>query len=186
MQLFKFGLLIMISICSFRVNAQTNLFEAILSNDLVALSCQYLKNTEANQLLTKEGYGVLAFAVANGQSASVKVLLDLGIDLNKSSQKGTAMHAAVERGNMELVKILVDYGANINALDIRDRSPLIIATLNRNTEVVNYLLSLNADLQLRDIHKMTAMDYERKIAASKITLISDDLQLTYGTSMKFD
>ncbi len=180
MQLSKIGFLLVISLWSVHARAQADLFQTVLNNDLVALSTQYLQIAEANYLLSDDGYGVLAFAVANGQSQSVKVLLDLGIDINKSTQKGTALHAAAQRGNLELVKLLVGYGADINATDIRDQSPLIIATLNRNTEVVNYLLSLNVNLEIRDIRQMTAMDYERKIRNANFDLDTHNFQLTLG------
>lgn len=59
---------------------------------------------------------------------SLLLLLDLGADVNASSQHGqTALHGAVYRGIDSLISLLASRGASIDAKDQYDRTPLILA-----------------------------------------------------------
>ncbi|MFY0608418.1 MAG: ankyrin repeat domain-containing protein [Cyclobacteriaceae bacterium] len=139
--------------------AQEELFEAINQGDLVSISSLYRSNSDADMLRYGDGFGPLAYAAYIGNKNSVKVLLEIGADVNVATRKGTPLHAAAIAGNLEIMKLIIAYGADINAIDIRDRSPLIVATINEQKEIIDYLKSLKADTSIIDIHKKTAADY---------------------------
>jgi len=53
------------------------------------------------------------------------------------------LHTAVQNGNLKQVEILIKNGANINTLDMYEKTPLDTARENKNYEVVEYLESLS-------------------------------------------
>jgi ankyrin repeat protein len=57
---------------------------------------------------------------------ALKMLLDLGIDVNAVSARSgeTAMHGAAGRGADQIVQFLADHGAGVNAKDKQGRTPI--------------------------------------------------------------
>jgi hypothetical protein len=71
-----------------------------------------------------------------------------GIALAKSTDtyQRTWLHAAAQRGNVELVRVLIDdYRADINAQDSKPHSVLDLAVMNRRGSVVALLLDRGVD-----------------------------------------
>lgn len=61
--------------------------------------------------------------------------------------------------NMRLMAQLADEGANFNSSDYRGRSPLHIATLNGNYEVVKFLLDQSVNMDQVDNSGTSALFY---------------------------
>ncbi|KAI1472363.1 ankyrin repeat-containing domain protein [Daldinia caldariorum] len=59
----------------------------------------------------------------------------------------TPLHAAVEKGHLDIVKMLVEAGADINAEDDMSKTPLFYARIHENKEIGEFLLE-NGALQL--------------------------------------
>jgi ankyrin repeat protein len=65
--------------------------------------------------------------------AAVKMIVEMGIDLNASDANGnTALHGAVNNGYNAVIQYLFDKGANLNAKDKNGWTPLNIAENYRN------------------------------------------------------
>ncbi|WP_254509131.1 ankyrin repeat domain-containing protein [Anatilimnocola floriformis] len=56
--------------------------------------------------------------------ASVKVLIELGCDVNAKSTNGTPLHIAAERGNIDAAKLLLKAGAKIDVKNDYGDTPL--------------------------------------------------------------
>jgi hypothetical protein len=57
-------------------------------------------------------------AARKGDAATVKKLLDEGVDVNTKYRYGaTALSYACDRGNLEVVKVLLEHGADVNVKD---------------------------------------------------------------------
>lgn len=70
----------------------------------------------------------LIVAVNKGMLNSVKVLLDLKVDLEKRNNEGdTALHAAIKNSQDEIALLLIKQGSNIEALDGKNRSAIRLA-----------------------------------------------------------
>jgi hypothetical protein len=69
-------------------------------------------------------------AARKGDAATVKKLLDEGVDVNtKFRYDATALFYACDHGHLEVVKILLDHGANMNVKDtFYGFTPLMLAT----------------------------------------------------------
>ena len=62
-----------------------------------------------------DGTSALALAALSGQGALAALLIEEGADLNAAGAGYTALHAAVQRGDLRLANTLIAHGANVNA-----------------------------------------------------------------------
>ncbi len=87
----------------------------------------------------------LAGAALNGQSNTLALLIDAGVDLNAFSPPGfhphaTALHHAVDSGSLDAVRLLVEAGADLATKDrIYQGTPLDWAEHLQRTEIAAYL-----------------------------------------------
>jgi ankyrin repeat protein len=85
------------------------------------------------------GLTPLLFAAREGDLASVKILLDAGVDVNQTSEYGwTALLTATQNRFYKLGVYLIERGANPNLANEGGWNPLYIATDNRNIERGEY------------------------------------------------
>ncbi|GMR58164.1 hypothetical protein PMAYCL1PPCAC_28359, partial [Pristionchus mayeri] len=74
----------------------------------------------------------------------------------------TALHYAAQLGLNEHVKMLVEFGANVNAHDMRRRSPLHYAVENTKMPTICLLVSLGGDFGIHDEDDQTALTLARR------------------------
>jgi ankyrin repeat protein len=84
----------------------------------------------------------LVYAAMKGATASVKLLVERGANVNvsvNSPQFGTALKQSAASGYLDIVQILLDYGANHDEVSESD-SPFILAVGRGHKEIVELLL----------------------------------------------
>jgi ankyrin repeat protein len=116
-----------------------------------------LSDPDTGELLTWAAYG--------GASGTVRLLLDRGADADAG-----ALHAAAERGRLEVVRMLLEAGADIDRLDpATGRAPLHAAVEagpdGEAPEVVRVLLAAGADVNATTHDGASALDISRVAAA---------------------
>ena len=93
-------------------------------------------------------------AAAIGDVARVNQLLEQDPSLlhkHKDPRKGTPLHVAADKGQLEVARILVERGAAVNALtDSGNITPMHDAAYSGHVEMVKFLLEKGADLSARD------------------------------------
>ena len=89
-----------------------------------------------------DGYTALALACAFGQTECVRVLLDVGADINQSGLLGaTPLHVAVKWHCADVVRLLLERGALLKAA-YQGMNPLHTASINNAEQCVEVLLDM--------------------------------------------
>lgn len=89
------------------------------------------------------------FAVSIGQTESMKLLLDSGVNIDAASGAYTALGRAVFKRQDAAIDLLLHRGANVNAVatsDGYDFSPLVHAVMTGQEDVCQTLLDAGADI----------------------------------------
>ncbi|XP_024154019.1 histone-lysine N-methyltransferase EHMT2 isoform X2 [Oryzias melastigma] len=86
-------------------------------------------------------------AAKQGEGQRVLLMLMEGIDPTyqpDSQNRRSALHAAAQRGLLEICYMLIQAGANVDAKDKEMRTPLLEAVINNHVEVARYLVQSGA------------------------------------------
>lgn len=168
------------------INGYTALMAACANHyaDSVALLLKYGEDVNA---LTKDGRSALTIATELLQPEIVALLLDHGARvngyaendgmtplsaavtaspyINYSSANDTAVttqqDAAKLANSFKIVRMLLKHSANPNITlkGMANATPLILATQNRNTKIVEMLLDNGASVNAKDLFDKSALDY---------------------------
>ena len=114
-----------------------------------------------DSLTDDDGNTALIVASENGHKGIVKLLLECGANVDKRTPNGwTALMKASERGdsNLEVIELLLRYGAQADLQNNEGDSALIVATQNRQTELVIKLVRYHrANVDLKNNKGWTAL-----------------------------
>ncbi|TKR96058.1 hypothetical protein L596_010135 [Steinernema carpocapsae] len=119
------------------------------------LYAKYVHNHEIGRLLIQKGAKVSFTGIVNSLGAF---------------HKKTALHFAAQANNVTAVEVLSTAVLensdkfDVNAVDVRNRTPLIIAAEYGSQQVCEKLIALGADKSLEDDMKKTAEIYARESA----------------------
>lgn len=69
------------------------------------------------------------------------------------------IHKACQSDEPAIVNLLIEYGADVDCQDNKHWTPLIIAAMNGNYNVVNCLVKHGANMSIEDIEGKTAREY---------------------------
>uniref|UniRef100_A0A7S1N8J9 Uncharacterized protein n=1 Tax=Eutreptiella gymnastica TaxID=73025 RepID=A0A7S1N8J9_9EUGL len=98
------------------------------------------------------GSTALHWAVHYGREAIARELLSKGANPNVgNAYQATALHWACKTGSKSLVKLMIDHNGDVNLKTINNDSPLDIATEQRATEVINFLLGKEESTTIRKL-----------------------------------
>ncbi len=115
-------------------------------------------------------------AVYNNSYGTVKYLLEKGADVNKKSSRDndnfTSFHLACMNGNTNIAELLIQYGADTSIKDIHGNTPLMIASLRDNDELVQTIL---------DTRTYTLSSKSRKPSPSQSQSVKKAMDLVYST-----
>lgn len=116
------------------------------------------------------GVPMLNIACRNDNFEFVEMLLDLGAELNATSDdRGyTAVMDAVWRGNEKITKILIDKKAELNTINKEGQNNLILAVGADRLSLVKLLAENGADPDVKDMMGMSAYQYAKLFRKEKI------------------
>jgi ankyrin repeat protein len=91
--------------------------------------------------LLDDAGGLLIWAAEAGRVDSLRLLVELGVDVNGKPGDESPLHCAARAGQLDTVKLLVELGADAHARDRNfDGTPLSFANYKGQRNVVEYLL----------------------------------------------
>ncbi|MCD8518371.1 MAG: ankyrin repeat domain-containing protein [Flavobacterium sp.] len=123
----------------------------------------YLKaNPNTLNSVNENGSTPLILACYYNNIDVVRELVYQGADIDSKIDMGTALMAAVVKGNDDIVLFLLEKGANPNLKDSNQSTALIYATLFKNKEIMSMLIKYKADKNLKDARNLTALDYAKQ------------------------
>ncbi len=120
-----------------------------------------------------DGTPLLNVACRAGKLDAVKWLIELGADINASSEdRGyTAVMDAVWKGNKDIAQFLISKGADLNTISKEGQSNLVLAVGGDKTELVKLLAENGADPDVPDAMGMSAYAYAQLFKKEEIVAI---------------
>jgi len=152
-------------------------------------------NVEITEFLCANGSLSIEFAcnplmtaVKNGSVDIVKILCRHNINLHSQNEnKETAFMIACSEGHLEIARILFQEAKGdsmVNEKDYRGRTPLILASMNKHGDVVEFLCKeCKVNVFIQDDSDNFALTYACKVGNSRIANLLLDTAMLYE---KFD
>ncbi|XP_044739630.1 serine/threonine-protein phosphatase 6 regulatory ankyrin repeat subunit C-like [Chrysoperla carnea] len=108
---------------------------------------------------TRGGWTALHFAVYNGYSQVVEVLLEYNANVNVREKKNleTPLHMSARRKNVEICEMLLNKGDDVDAGERNGLTALHIATLEGSNEIVKLLLERGAEVDSKTKYNITPL-----------------------------
>ena len=102
-------------------------------------------------------------AVKNESLRIVKLMLDLGVNVNKKERNfgATAFLLACAKGNLPIAEVLLENGADINAIvkyQSLKKSPLHYAVFHQNAAIAKLLLENGCKTEVRNQKGLTGFE----------------------------
>ena len=116
----------------------------------------------------------------SGDTRTTELLVDHGADINRYNNfNETPLFLAADYcENLELVEFLVKKGAHLNQITSYGQSPIMAAAVNGHLEIVKYLASKHADLDIKDKNDQTIIHLAAKHNRSSVIEEILDLETT--------
>lgn len=157
----------------------TPLFYSVLSGNIDCIEILLDRGAKQDWQDTK-GRTAAHFAALKGQLNSLKLLQKRGSNLWLPNKQGDLpLHYAIKSGRQQVAKWLLEnspYAHSVNAINNFGRSPIHLAIMKNNLEMVDYLIKCGANLnQLVKVRDRTS---KPPAATSSGVLSTDHQQLT--------
>ncbi|XP_045467896.1 serine/threonine-protein phosphatase 6 regulatory ankyrin repeat subunit C-like [Harmonia axyridis] len=115
------------------------------------------KFEDVNEPLDLHGNTALHLAVKIANESTMVKLLEKGADPNRKNSTGIApMHEAVSL-KCHLLQTLLNYGGDINLEGPNGRTPIHLAVVSCNRLIINYVLTLCPNVNIKDNDRNTAL-----------------------------
>lgn len=148
-----------------------------LRNDNYLQIKKYIKNgVDLNQIIENEDNendeALMFYAIHKKCSLkTLKLMVESGVDINFTDNEGVGLlDEAIVLGDMEFIEyLLVEKKMDANKTKRKSRlMPIIQASCYGNIDLVKLLIAHGADVSVKDIMNMSAVDYARKLQQKKM------------------
>jgi len=144
---------------------------ALSTADEFAAACNRVDADRARELVTShpslldDARELLSLAAEEGRANSLRLLVELGFDVNGEVGSFSPLHYAALAGQLDTVKLLVELGADVDGRDSEyDSTPLGSANYKGQRDVVEYLLQF---APIWDAVKFGGLDRVRTLLREK-------------------
>jgi ankyrin repeat protein len=118
----------------------------------------------------------MAMAIRNGDHEVVRMLLDLGADLNViEGGPWSPLDSAVHNNRLDVARLFLQRGADVNAVDKVGYTPLLLAASIDfgDTRMIELLLAAGANINAKNAAGKTALDLAREYQHTRFIAILD-------------
>ena len=141
-------------------NAQTkDVFDTARSGTVDEMKLLVQKNRDTINTVNQSGFTPLILACYRGNNPVAEYLAQNVKNVNYNSSNGTALAAAVIKGNLAITQALLQRKADPNIADSLGVTPLVYAAQFQKTELVKLLLQYKANPLAADKEGKTPYDY---------------------------
>jgi ankyrin repeat protein len=169
LKLLLFGLCL-VSSC-FNILLAQDVFDAARKGNVKQMLALINLKHDTINATNQNGFTPLILACYYSQKEIVEILIKEGVDLEKNSPEGTALLAAVYKGDIEITKMFLLHKVNINASNNEGNTALMFSVMSGNLEMVKLLLSHGADKNILSKHGSTAFTLAKKYAFKEIEML---------------
>lgn len=155
----KQTILLVVILLFISVGYSQDIYEACRKGNIELIKKLAKINPDTINKLNKSGYSPLIIAGYRNQLEAVKVLLELGAQVNAISGDGSVLTAGCYKSDTELVKILLKHKADVNVRNSAGTTPLMFAILSGNEGIVKLLLQNGADTNAKDNSGKTIKEF---------------------------
>lgn len=136
-----------------------SIFDIARKGTVAQIEEQFKLDANAIHSVNGNGFSPLILACYSGNNSVAQFLVEKGCDINFNSPMGTALMAAVVRGNIEMVSYLLEHKAAIDSVDDNGVTALMFAVKFSQVEMIKLLLKHKADKEKKDKLGKTAFEY---------------------------
>ncbi|HRP89012.1 MAG TPA: ankyrin repeat domain-containing protein [Edaphocola sp.] len=148
-----------ISLTAFGQTKSQDIFELARSGNVNSFISIIEKEPSVVNSIDPKGFSLLILACYNGNDEVAEYLIENSKDLNFLSPQGTALAACVFKNKIKWAHLLLSKGASPNIAGANGETPLILAIMTQNEEMVKLLLKYKTDKTLKDKFQKTAFLY---------------------------
>lgn len=144
----------------FAYSQNTNaIFDIARKGTLIQIEEKYKLDSTIINAVNGNGFTPLILACYSGNNSVARFLVEKGCNIDYTSPMGTALMAAVVRGNTEMVSYLLEHQAAIDSVDDNGVTALMFAVKFSQLETTKLLLKHKADKTKTDKLGKTAFEY---------------------------
>lgn len=141
-----------------------------------------------------DGFAPIMSASESNQGACIKVLADIGVDINQTTELtnqilplATPLHIACYYGRMSSVMALVELGANLDLQDLSGATGLHLAVMHKHLKIVKCLIDAGADTNILDKNGCYPVNYcsgdlSKALVSPSVDALSELTAGTYTSS----
>lgn len=128
----------------------------VVSDDIILKKLEQVEDIEQTD---RDGRTLLINAACYERKSAVEYLIKRKANVNARDNIGfTALHAAVQVGNVEIIKLLLENGADVNARNAYGNNPIMVTGHLLPKEVFKILMSYGADPNLKNDYGVSTID----------------------------
>ncbi|MCK6608188.1 MAG: ankyrin repeat domain-containing protein [Flavobacterium sp.] len=147
------------TVCVAQTINNKDIFDVARNGTIEDVKVLMQKNKDTINAVNTNGFTPLLLACYRGNNGVAEYLIKKINDINYVSPSGTALAAAVVKGNYYLAQKLLLYQANPNLSDEQGMVPLMYAVQFKNIKLVQLLLEHKGDKSVRDKSGKTLFEY---------------------------
>lgn len=136
-----------------------NYFDLARKGELNKIKEIVERNPTTLDSVNNDGYTMLILACYHNRIKTSKYLIKKTTDVDYMSKSGTALMAAIVRGDLEIIESFLKKKVNLDLVDSNGKTALTLAVQMGRTEVATTLLRAGANPRIKDKTGETAISY---------------------------